>query len=35
MGTYREFWEESFERLDDYIADLQDAVPREKEKETK
>ena len=35
MGTYREFWEESFERLDDYVADLQDAVPQEKEKDTK
>ena len=23
MGTYREFWEESFERLDDYLEDLQ------------
>jgi DNA-binding transcriptional ArsR family regulator len=23
VGTYREFWEESFERLDDYMETLQ------------
>ena len=23
MGTYREFWEASFERLDDYLDNLQ------------
>lgn len=29
MGTYREFWEESFERLDDYIDTLQNGTQQQ------
>jgi DNA-binding transcriptional ArsR family regulator len=36
MGTYREFWEESFERLDDYIDTLQsDDTQRENRQQEK
>jgi DNA-binding transcriptional ArsR family regulator len=33
LGTYREFWEESFSRLDDYLGELQaKEKPRERKK---
>jgi DNA-binding transcriptional ArsR family regulator len=33
LGTYREFWEQSFNRLDDYLGELQaKEKPRERKK---
>ena len=32
IGTYREFWEESYSRLDEYLKDLQ---PKEKPRDVK
>jgi hypothetical protein len=31
VGTYGEFWEESFERLDDYLDSLQQDETRQQE----
>jgi DNA-binding transcriptional ArsR family regulator len=27
VGSYREFWEESFERLDEYLGEIQEETP--------
>jgi DNA-binding transcriptional ArsR family regulator len=32
LGTYREFWEASYERLDDYLFELQKEKPRDVKK---
>jgi len=33
VGSYREFWEDSFERLDDYLDNLQPDEDSQQEKE--
>ena len=32
IGQYREFWEESFDRLDDYLQELQNEPQKERKK---
>ena len=32
VGHYKRFWEESFDRLDDYLKELQQTEPQKKEK---
>lgn len=32
LGSYRQFWEESFDRLDEYLQELKSQQPKSKEK---
>ena len=32
IGTYRQFWEQNFDRLDVYLQEMQSKTPREKRK---